>query len=71
MNLTTLSTAIGLVGAGALAFRLGGASGVGVVAGFLVGAGVTGWGLLRQRRVLRAAPHRALRAMVEGFLAKH
>jgi len=70
MTLTTLSTLAGLAAALALAAALGGAEGTGVLAGFLAGAAVTGACLLRQRRVLRAAPSRALRSMIEGFLVK-
>jgi hypothetical protein len=70
MTLTTLTTSIGLAAAVALAAWLGGAPGSGVLAGFCVGAAVTGWGVLRQRRVLRSYPQHAMRTMVEGFLAK-
>lgn len=70
MTLTTLSTLAGLAAALSLAAWLGGAEGTGVLTGFLAGAAVTGACLLRQRRVLRAQPSRALRSMVEGFLVK-
>jgi hypothetical protein len=43
---------------------------VGVLAGFLAGAALTGALLVRQRRVLRDTPSRELRSMVEGFLVK-
>ena len=70
MNLTTLSTLLGLAGAALLAFRLGGAHGTGVVAGYLAGAGLTGALLARQRKILASNPKRALQSTVEGFLAK-
>ena len=70
MNFTTLSTLLGLAGAALLAFRLGGAHGTGVVAGYLGGAALTLALVGRQRRVLATAPQRALQTMVEGFLAK-
>lgn len=70
MTLTTLSTLAGLAAALSLAAWLGGAEGTGVLTGFLAGAAVTGACLLRQRKVLREMPSRALRSMVEGFLVK-
>ncbi|HEV8114028.1 MAG TPA: hypothetical protein VGR31_14740 [Planctomycetota bacterium] len=70
MTLTTLSTLAGLGAALWIAAALGGAQGVGVLAGFLAGAAVTGACVARQRTVLRALPGRALRSMVEGFLVK-
>jgi hypothetical protein len=70
MNLTILTTSIGLAAAAGLALSRGGAGGRGVIAGFVVGAAVAGASVVRQRRVLRATPGRALQTMVEGFLAK-
>jgi hypothetical protein len=70
MNLTTLTTSLGLVAAASLAVALRGAPGMGVLTGYLAGAAVTSTFLLRQRRVLRESPRRALQTMVEGFLAK-
>jgi hypothetical protein len=70
MNLTTLTTSLGLAAAASLAALLRGAHGVGVLAGYVAGAGVTSALLVRQRRVLSVAPKRALQTMVEGFLAK-
>jgi len=70
MNLTSLSTLLGLAGAALLAFRLGGPHGTGVIAGYLGGAALTLALVARQRRVLEASPQRALQSMVEGFLAK-
>jgi hypothetical protein len=70
MNLTTLTTSLGLVAAASLAALYRGATGMGVLTGYVAGAAVTSAMLLRQRRVLATAPRRALQTMVEGFLAK-
>ncbi len=70
MTLTATASLIGLAAAALLAWRLGGSVGAGVLAGFLGSCAVTGWGILRQRRVLSSAPERALRVMVESFLVK-
>ena len=70
MSLTTTATLIGLGASLFVAWRLGGALGAGASAGFVVGAAVTGWGIVRQRRVIASRPGRALQALVEGFLAK-
>jgi hypothetical protein len=70
MTLTTLSTLAGLGAALSLAFWLGGAEGTGVLTGYLAGASVTGACFVRQRRIVSERPDRALRSMVEGFLAK-
>lgn len=70
MNLTTLTTSLGLVAAASLAALLRGAPGMGVLTGYVAGAAVTSALLVRQRRVLASSPRRALQTMVEGFLAK-
>lgn len=70
MNLTTLTTSLGLAAAASLAALLRGAPGTGVLTGYAAGAALTSALLLRQRRVLAVAPRRALQTMVEGFLAK-
>ena len=70
MNLTTLSTLLGLAGAALVAYRVGGAHGTGVIAGYLGGASLALALVARQRRLLATAPQRALQTMVEGFLAK-
>ena len=70
MTLTTLSTLAGLAAAISLAAFLGGAEGTGVLTGYLAGAAVTGACFVRQRRILRERPDRALRSMIEGFLVK-
>jgi hypothetical protein len=70
MNLTNLSTLLGLAGAALVAYRLGDAHGTGVIAGYLAGASLSLALVSRQRRVLATRPQRALQTMVEGFLAK-
>src|SRR5262249_14350415 len=70
MNLTTLTTSLGLVAAASLAALLRGAPGTGVLAGYVAGAAGASALRLRQRRELSGAPPRALQTMVEGFLAK-
>lgn len=52
------------------AARLGGALGSGVLAGYLLGAGLSGLGFLHQRHTLATRPERALSAAVLGFLVK-
>ncbi len=54
----------------AVAWRLGGTLGAGVVAGFLLGAGMSGLGVLYERHLLLTRPERALTAFVVAFLAK-
>ncbi|MBI5361642.1 MAG: hypothetical protein HZA53_00595 [Planctomycetes bacterium] len=70
MTRTTLTTLCLLAAAGFTAWQLGGALGAGVLAGALTGALFTGLSLLWQRHQLLHHPERALRAMVEGFIAK-
>ncbi len=70
MTLTATASLVGLAVAALVAWRLGGPAGTGVLAGFLGASAITGWGILRQRRVLSSAPERALRVMVESFLVK-
>jgi MFS family permease len=70
MTLTTAGTLIGLAIAGSLAWFIGGSLGVGLVAGFLCGASVTGLFLAWQRRVLARHPERLVHSAVAGFLVK-
>jgi len=53
-----------------LALRLGGAQGGGALAGYLLGAGLSGLGFLYQVHVLATRPARALAAQVTVFLVK-
>lgn len=70
MPWTMLATSSGLIGSGLFAWLYGGAIGAGVVTGFLAGAAVTAWGVVRQRRAIPTDPGRAMRILVEGFLVK-
>ncbi len=64
LTLASLCVSLGV------AWQLGGTLGAGVVAGFGVGALLSGLGVLYQRHVLFTRPERALAAFVLGFLAK-
>lgn len=66
----SLATLLGLCLAAAVAWRLGGTLGGGVMAGFSLGAGLSGIGALYQRHVLRTKPEAALMATGVSFLAK-
>lgn len=69
IRLTTAS-AVACVAALLVAMRLGGSLGMGVIAGYTLGAGFSGLGVLYQRHTLRTAPERALQAFTISFLAK-
>ena len=66
----TLAALLGLLGASVAAWQLGGALGAGVMAGFLLGAGFTGLGILYQVHIIRTRPERAMQAMVVSLLSK-
>lgn len=66
----TIGTAIGALLAVAIAWNLGGALGGGVIAGFCLGAGIAGLGVMYQRHVLLTAPHRSFQALGISFIAK-
>ena len=66
----SLATLLGLCLAAVVASRLGGTLGGGVLAGFTLGAGMSGLGALYQRHVLRTRPDKALAATAVSFLAK-
>ena len=68
MTRLTLAVLATLVAAIWLTFALEGAIGAGVLAGYLLGAGLTGLSVLYQRHVLVHRPERALNASVLGFL---
>jgi hypothetical protein len=70
MTLTTGATLIGLAAIAVVAWSLGGTSGTGVLAGGLLAASVTGFGLVWQRHMMRTAPKQALNATVVAFLLK-
>ena len=70
MTRTTLATLLGTGLAAVVAWRLGGREGVGVLAGGVLAASVTTFGLARQRRELARDPKRVTHAMVSGMLLK-
>jgi len=66
----SIASLAGFAAAVVAAWRLGGTLGVGVLAGFLLGAGFSGLTVLFERHVLLTNPSRALQAFVVCFLAK-
>ena len=66
----TIATIVGALAAAVLAWRMGGSLGGGVLIGFLLGAGMTGLGVLYQRHMLLYRPSGAMQALVVSFLAK-
>ena len=66
----TLATLVAFAAACAVAWRLGGTLGAGCLAGFLLGAGMCGLGVLYQRHTLLTRPEKSLQATVVAFLAK-
>ncbi len=69
-RLKSIGTLAGFVASALVAWRLGGALGVGVLAGYLLGAGVALWGIEYQRHVANTRPRRAMIAFGLSFLAK-
>jgi len=70
VNRLILAVLATLIAALALASELGGTRGGGVLAGYLLGAGLSGLTGLYVRHVLLTRPERVLRASVLGFLVK-
>ncbi len=70
MMRSSLIAALGLCAASLVAWRLGGRLGAGTLAGFLLGAGASGLGLLYLGHTLHHRPERALQALLVAFLAK-
>jgi hypothetical protein len=66
----TLGTLVGLALAAAIAWRLGGASGTGILAGYLSGASLSALGSMWQNQLLRTNPAKVLAATVSVFLVK-
>lgn len=66
----SLSSLLGFVLAAVVAWQLGGRVGNGVLAGYLLGAGMSGLGVMYQRHMLLTRPERMLTALVVSFLAK-
>lgn len=67
---TTLGLAGGLLVVAAVAWRLGGSVGTGVVLGYALGAFLAGVAVAWQAHWLRVQPARAQRAQIEGFAIK-
>jgi hypothetical protein len=65
-----LSSFLGLAVAVAVAWQLGGRVGAGVLSGYLLGAGMSGLGVLYQRHMLLTRPERVFSALVVSFLGK-
>lgn len=70
MTRLLLALTLGLGAAALVATRLGGAMGVGVLAGFLLGGGVGGLGVLWQRHVLLRRPQALSLALAVSFGSK-
>lgn len=70
MTLTTGATLLGLAAIAAVAWSVGGTAGTGVLAGGLLAASVTVFGLAWQRHLMRTDPKRALGSVAVGFLVK-
>lgn len=70
MSRLTAASLVGLAVAGFVAWRLGGALGGGVLAGFLLGASLSGLGCLHQRHVLRTRPEHVMQAVAATFALK-
>lgn len=66
----SIAALAGAAAAAAVAWRLGGAAGVGVAGGYLLGAAVTLWGVERQRVAAATRPARLWQAFGAAFLAK-
>jgi hypothetical protein len=65
-----IATTLGAAVAAVVAWQLGGTLGSGVLAGYLLGAGLSGLGSLYQRQVLLVRPADSLRAFALAFGAK-
>lgn len=70
MTRLSIACLAALAVAAVVAWRLGGTLGTGVLAGFALGAGFSGLGMLYQKHVLATRPERALVAFSISFLAK-
>lgn len=66
----SIATVLGFCAAFVIAAKLGGALGGGVLAGFTLGAGMSGIGAVYQRHMLRFRPELAMAATTVSFLAK-
>jgi len=70
MKLITLGTLCSMALGVVVAWRLGGAEGVGVAVGVAMGAGISLLGHQWQQHMMRTRPAKAMSAMMVGFLAK-
>ena len=70
MTRLLLALTIGLLIAAAVAWQLGGTLGGGVIAGYLLGGGIGGLGVLWQKHVLETQPKNAMSAVAVSFGAK-
>jgi uncharacterized membrane protein YcjF (UPF0283 family) len=70
MNRLTLVALLGLIAASAVAWRLGGTLGAGVLSGYAAGAAMSGLGALHQSHVVATHPERLFQAFGVAFLAK-
>jgi len=66
----SLASFLGFAVAALVAWQLEGRLGAGVLGGFLLGAGMSGLGVLYQRHMLITRPKQVLTALVVSFLAK-
>lgn len=66
----TLGTLVGLAVASVVAWRLGGAEGTGVLAGYLTASCLSALGVAWQVHLLRTRPAQVMSAVVGAFLAK-
>lgn len=70
MTRTVIASLLGASVAALIAWKLGGVVGAGVMAGFLLGVGIAGLGLLYQRHALLYRPNQAMQALGVSMLAK-
>ena len=66
----TVATLVGAAAAGLVAFSLGGREGTGVMAGYLLGASLSGFGAAWQLHLLRRGSDKVFVATVSVFLLK-
>lgn len=67
---SSLISALAVAVAAVVAWRLGGRLGAGTLAGFLLGAGASGLGVLYLGHTMRFRPERTMQALLAAFLAK-
>ena len=70
MSRTNIAILIGLPFAALLAWTMGGAVGMGVIGGYLLGGSVFGFGHAWQHRVVAAHPERSMNTLVVLMMAK-